>query len=272
MVPSENGILRINGAELYFEASGGGYPLFMLHGHLLDSGQWEDQFATFAGKYRVMRYDARGYGRSSLPPAPFAHHEDLYELMRALNITRAHLMGCSGGGATIMDFALVHPEMVSALVLVGAGISGYQPSGEIPQWWTDLSEARTSGNVERAVEISLRTFTDGRRTPEQVNPAVRERTRAMTARLFARPLVREAAQRMPEPPAVSRLSEFRIPTLAIVGGDDLPMLHEAADLITTNISGSRKVTIPDAGHHPNMEHPGIFNREVFSFLRDQLVA
>src|SRR5687767_3862126 len=99
MTHLQSGYADINGATLYYEVAGAGPPLIMLHGHLLDSGQWDDQFAAFAQRYRVIRYDARGFGRSSQPPAPFAHYEDLRGLMDALAVEHAYLMGCSGGGA-----------------------------------------------------------------------------------------------------------------------------------------------------------------------------
>lgn len=260
---------EINGANLYYEVAGAGHPLVMLHGHLLDSGQWDEQVAAFASAYQTIRYDARGFGQSALPPAPYTHHEDLYTLLRRLAIDHAYLMGCSGGGATILDFALTYPAMVDALILVGTGIGGYQPAGPPPPPLVAMGEALQSGNVALAVELSLQLFTDGpRRTPGQVNPQARERTRTMTAHLFARPPVPEALQQSIEPLALERLSAITAPTLVIVGAEDQPPLHEIADLVTAQIAGAQKVIIPDAGHHPNLEQPELFQQAVQTFLRN----
>ncbi len=259
---------QINGANLYYEVAGAGHPLIMLHGHLLDSGQWDDQVAAFAPHYQVIRYDARGFGQSSLPPAPYAHHEDLYTLLHHLGIDHAYLMGCSGGGATIIDFALTYPDMVDTLILVGTSIGGYQPAGPPPPPLLAMGEAMQNGDTTRAVELSLQLFTDGpRRTPEKVNPQARERTRAMTARLFARPAVPEAVQQSLEPPAIVRLSALTMPTLAIVGTEDQAPLHDIADLLTAQVAGAQKVVIPDAGHHPNLEQPELFQQVVQTFLQ-----
>ena len=65
MTPANKGFADINGASLYYEIGGEGQPLVMLHGHLLDSRQWDDQFAAFRANHLVVRYDARGYGQSS---------------------------------------------------------------------------------------------------------------------------------------------------------------------------------------------------------------
>lgn len=263
--------LTIGDSQVYYEVSGAGHPLVMLHGHLLDSGQWDDQVAAFAPHYQVIRYDARGFGQSSLPPAPYAHHEDLYTLLHHLGIDHAYLMGCSGGGATIIDFALAYPAMVDALILVGTSIGGYQPAGPPPPPLLAMGEAMQNGDTTRAVELSLQLFTDGpRRTPDQVNPQVRERTRTMTTRLFARPPVPEAVQQSIEPPAITRLSALRAPTLVIVGSEDQPPLHDIADLLTTQVVSAQRIVIPDAGHHPNLEQAGLFNQAVQQFLQKHL--
>jgi pimeloyl-ACP methyl ester carboxylesterase len=260
---------KINSATLYYEVAGAGHPLIMLHGHLLDSGQWDDQVTAFAPAYQTIRYDARGFGQSTLPPAPYTHYEDLYALLRHLGIDHAYFMGCSGGGATIIDFALTYPAMVDALILVGTGIGGYQPIGPPPPQLLAMGEAMQKGDTARAVELSLHVFTDGpRRTPDQVNPPARERTGAMTARLFARPPVPEAVQQSVEPLAITRLSALTPPTLVIVGGEDQAPLHDIADLLTAQVAGAQKAVIPDAGHHPNLEQPEIFHQVVQTFLQN----
>jgi pimeloyl-ACP methyl ester carboxylesterase len=261
----ERGFADVHGARLYYEAAGAGHPLVMLHGHLIDSGQWDDQFELFGRDYRVVRYDARGFGQSTNPPGPFAHYEDLHGLLAFLGIERAYLMGCSGGGAATIDFALAYPQMAGALILVGAGLSGYQ-FGEPPPLALEMRAAMERGDLERTVELSLQLWTDGEnRRPDQVNPAARERIRAMSTRLFAREDV-DASPTMLEPPAAGRLAEIAAPTLAIVGDKDVSRIREIADLVAAQVPRARKVVIPDAGHHPNMEHPTLFNRVVLDFM------
>jgi pimeloyl-ACP methyl ester carboxylesterase len=265
------GFAEVNGARLWYEDTGSGPALVMLHGMLIDSGQWDEQMATLARSYRVVRYDARGFGRSDLPAEPFSFSEDLLGLMRRLGIERASLMGCSGGGATAIDLALSNPEAVNALVLVGSGLAGYRffEGQEPPATVVEQVEARRRGDLERAVELGLQIWTDGeRRRPDQVNPVARERTREMMARFMARPAVPGAEPRWVEPPAISRLAEVGAPTLAIVGGDDWAPIHEIAGLVESQVPGARKVVIPDAGHHPNMEHPELFDETVLGFLRE----
>jgi pimeloyl-ACP methyl ester carboxylesterase len=260
------GFLEVNGARLWYEVAGSDPALVMLHGHLIDSGQWDDQFGYFARDYRVVRYDARGFGRSDKPAQPFAFHEDLRALLALLGIERAVLMGCSGGGATIINLALAYPGMARALVLVGSGVSGFQFPEPPPPKIVAMREAQERGDIDAAVELALQVWTDGeRRRPDQVDANARERTREMMKRLFSRPTV-AAEVRTLDPPAIARLSEIGVPALVVVGADDWEPIHEIADLLATGIPGSRKLLIPAAGHHPNMEHPALFNESVHEFL------
>lgn len=257
----------INNAHLSYELAGNGPAFVMVHGHLLDMHQWDNQFEHFSQNYQVLRYDARGYGDSTLPPEPFMHAADLHALLAELAIERMILMGCSGGGQACIDFALQYPHMIERVILVGTAITGFQPSGEISPILLAMWEAEERGATEEIIEHSLRVFTDGeRRTPEQVNPAVRERTRAMTAKLYARTQVPEAEERGFEPNAVARLEELGMPTLVVVGSEDTSLIQEIANLLVARIPHAEKFVIADAAHHPNMEHPAEFNGIVRAFL------
>jgi 3-oxoadipate enol-lactonase len=267
MLQSQSGNVEINGASLAYETAGAGPPLVMVHGHLLDQHQWDDQFQSFANDHQVVRYDARGFGRSSMPETAYNHAADLHGLMRFLDLEHAVLMGCSGGGATCIDVALQYPAMVDGLILVGTGIAGFQPSGPPPPSLLAMSEALKRGAIDEAVEYSLQLWTDGpRRTPDQVTQAARERTRAMTAQLFSRRPVEGAEQQTFVPDALARLGELRTPTLAIIGSEDNQMLHDIAEQIAAQNPNAQRVVIPDAGHHPNLEHPDSFEQIVRSFL------
>ena len=129
----ETGFAELNGTTLYYEVAGAGHPFVLVHGHLLDRSSWDEQFAVFAQRYRVIRYDQRGFGDSGLitKGEPYSDRQDLYELMKFLGIESAYLMGVSGGGALAIDFTLEHPEMVDALIPVTAGVSGFRPSEDV---------------------------------------------------------------------------------------------------------------------------------------------
>jgi 3-oxoadipate enol-lactonase len=181
--PVRTGFAELNGTTLYYEVAGAGHPFVLVHGHLLDRRSWDDQFAVFAGRYRVIRYDQRGFGDSGLitKGESYSDRQDLYDLLKFLGIENAYLMGVSGGGALAIDFTLEHPEMVDALIPVTAGVSGFLPTEEdkqkhpdVVRMYTSLNEAFERHDIARAVEISLALWTDGpSRLPRQAAPAVR---------------------------------------------------------------------------------------------------
>ncbi len=263
----------MNGARLWYEAAGTGHPLILLHGGLVDSGLWDPQFPVFAQHYRTIRYDLRGHGRSSdAGPEPYSHIDDLHALLGVLEIPQAHILGLSMSGAVVVDFTLAHPEIVTALLPVAAGLSGYEPkvepAPEIEQRFAEEEEALERGGVDEAVEISLQLWTDGtERTPEQVNPTVRERVRQMTTALYTRgdPPGPVRIER----PAAARLGGIRVPTLVIVGDQDLPNIREMADSLAAGIPSARQTIIPNKAHHLNLEQPEQFNRIVLDFLAEQ---
>jgi pimeloyl-ACP methyl ester carboxylesterase len=149
-------IANVNGTNLYYEVKGEGDHLVLVHDGLLGCRIWDDQLETFAQRYTVTRYDARGYRRSEAPSQAFSDVEDLHSLLRFLGVKKAHLVGSSNGGRVAVDFALQWPEMVTALVLVGPSLSGYRPSEDkLKRVSTNFSGAEV-GNVPRSVEAWLK--------------------------------------------------------------------------------------------------------------------
>jgi 3-oxoadipate enol-lactonase len=250
---------------LHYEIAGEGQPLVLVHGGLVNSGLWDDQFEVFAQRYRVLRYDVRGFGQSKSPTAYYSNHGDLRDLLDFLGISRAAVLGLSMGGAIAIDFALTYPDHVAALIPVAAGLGGYQVKDNSPLR-AELQEAYESGDKPRAVELSLRLWTDGsQRTPDQVDPVAREKIRAMTIHTFDLPDTENWLQPL-KPPAVDRLAEIRVPTLFVVGDQDVPDILDISDLIVTAVSGARKAVIAGTAHHLNVEKPDEFNRIVLEFL------
>ncbi len=103
--------VETDGARLYVETAGSGFPLVLVHGFSLDTRMWDDQFEHLAQDYHVIRYDMRGFGQSSLPTQEsYPHGEDLHALLVHLSVEAAYLVGQSMGGECVVDFALTYPE------------------------------------------------------------------------------------------------------------------------------------------------------------------
>jgi pimeloyl-ACP methyl ester carboxylesterase len=103
---------------------GKGRTIVLVHGGLVDSRVWDEQFKESAKRYRVIRYDLRGFGKSAEPSGPFSPIEDLHALLVFLKVEHATVVGGSLGGMIATDFALEYPRTVESLVLVGSGLRG----------------------------------------------------------------------------------------------------------------------------------------------------
>jgi pimeloyl-ACP methyl ester carboxylesterase len=219
----------------------------------------------------VIRYDMRGFGQSDVATGPVSRRDDLFQLLNHLGVDHAALVGCSASGEAILDLALEHPQMVTALVIVSAVPSGFELQGAPPRYVMEMVGAMQQSEVERASELQIRISVDGEfREPEQVDPAVRAQASAMN-RIAVKNgtfFIADAAPLNPlTPPAFGRLHEIDVPTLIIAGSLDSPEIVRAADIMAAEIKGAKKLIIPDTAHVPNMEQPEVFNQAVLSFLR-----
>ena len=255
----------INGARIYYEREGAGFPIIFLHAGVADSRMWEPQAAAFADRLDVIRPDLRGFGKSELPLTQWSPVEDLLELIDELGLKPVHLVGCSMGGAVAIDFALDHPDRISKLVLVGSAIGGFTFRPEHAHLFADAAAARKAGDLDALNEAMLYLFLDG---PDRPRGYVAEplRTLFLDMNGIAVRADLEHAPRAQNLLAFRRLHEITAPTMVIVGDKDVPTVLEAADLLADSIPHARTAVINDAAHLPNLEHPEVFNTLVMDFL------
>jgi pimeloyl-ACP methyl ester carboxylesterase len=257
-------------AKIYFQTAGAGPDLVFVHAGVSDSRMWEPQFDAFANRFRVLRYDHRGFGKSKMPDEPFTLRDDLLSVVRHVGLAKCVFVGCSMGGATVVDFALEHPEMVTALVLVGSGLSGLndpkQLSADAIKYWAEFLTLVRDKDVERAREMDAKYWIDGpSRDSAQVDPVYRTRARQLHRENFS--LDRFAHQEQPlQPPAIGRLREIAAPTLIVIGNHDSEDLVKLADRLASEIPNATLITVMNAAHLPSLEHPGQFNEILDNFL------
>ena len=179
---------------------------------ICDRRMWDDVWPDLARRYRVARFDMRGYGDSAVAAAPYAPHDDVVAVLDHLGFERAVLCGVSFGGAVELDVALAAPERVHALVLVCCSARGMPPPAELRAHHGRSRRSRGRGDIDVAVELELRIWVDGVGRPAPADPSVRERVRQMNRRAWERAL--EGAAPVPlDPPASQRLADIAPPTL-----------------------------------------------------------
>lgn len=118
--------------SLYYETVGRGAPVVLMHSALTDLRQWDPQIEALSAVAQVVRYDARGYGKSSDAETAFDPADDLIRLLDALDIESAALVGSSMGGSVALHAALTYPHRVNRVVLIGSGMFGFEASVQSP--------------------------------------------------------------------------------------------------------------------------------------------
>jgi 3-oxoadipate enol-lactonase len=269
----ESGVIECDGGALAWESAGEGPDVVFLHPGLWDGRTWDEQFGVFSRTYRVLRFDFRGYGRSSRlePGRPYSHVDDLAAVMDAASVERAALVGCSMGGSTAIDFALEHPSRVSALVLAASGLNAFddrltpQEEAELELLNAPVAEAMEAGDLERAEQARLRIWAPlgtrdeaGMRIMEIAFDNIHEMT------------MDESGRHEISPPAIERLEQVKAPTLVLPADKDPLVLRRLSAILAERIPDARLVQIPETDHVVNMRRPAEFDRIVLGFLGEVL--
>lgn len=261
-----SGIAEVNGTKLYYEMQGKGRTIVLIHGGLVDSRMWDDQFDAFAKRYRVIRYDLRGFGRSEFSMGPLSHIDDLYALLKFLKVEKATLVGLSLGGQVATEFTLEHPEMVEKLILSGSALRGSKYPRDPERLAIDKAAEDVGKEKAIAMWLDYRLFATGKK-----NAVFQRRMKEMLSDNFRTwgPTPAPIVWTWPKTPALERLGEIKKPTLVIVGDMDIPSIIAISDVLTEKIGGARKLVIKGVSHHLNMEKPKEFNRAVLDFMKEK---
>lgn len=259
----ESGYIEVDGGRIFYEAAGQGPVIVMIHDGLLHRETWNAQFSVFAKRYRAIRWDRRGYGRSTEPTKQFSQLDDLGSVIKALKIDRATLLACSAGGLLAIHFALDHPRIVSALVLVGPIVSGMEFSDHFASRG-DRGRPANDARIEQKIEYWAS------KDPWIMAPESAAARQKLKTLMTANPQnLMGAGQQFatwPDQPALPRLSQIKVPTLLVVGESDIPDVHAHVGAIQAGIAGSKRVVLNHSGHLPHIEVPDAFNEVVLGFL------
>jgi 3-oxoadipate enol-lactonase len=264
-----SGFVEIESGRAYYESAGAGPAVVLIHAGVAHSGMWDEQFNTFSEHFRTIRYDLRGFGKTESPSGAFSFRQDLRDLLKALGVDRAAVVGLSMGGQIAVDFTLEHPEMVSVLIPVAAGLSGFDGGrSEVEaELMSQMEAADEQKDFDLLNELELRLWTDGPgQRPDRVASEVRERVREMNAVALGHH--EEITSRRLDPPAAGRLGEIHVPTLVVVGDLDTRGVREACAALTNGIAGASQMVFPGVAHMVNLEMPEEFNRIVSNFLNN----
>jgi pimeloyl-ACP methyl ester carboxylesterase len=260
----ESGYVDVDGGKLFYDMAGQGPNIVLLHDGMVHREIWDEQFQVLARNYRVVRYDRRGFGKSSDPTLPYSHIDDLNRVFSQLKIDRAIIFGMSSGGGLAIDFTLKYPEKVVGLVLVGAVVGGLGYTAHMGTRGGHLIPLSERSDNQKLVKYYVmddpfEIYRENIQTKERVMKMIQPYT--LTDRGEG------IAVKRPDRMALGFLHEISVPTLILVGEFDIPDVHAHAGAINAGISGSSRLIIAGSGHLIPMEQPKLFNAAVANFLK-----
>lgn len=274
---AQEGFLLVEGGDsLYYESVGSGSAVVLLHDGTFHSIVWDHQVPTLSQQYKVIRYDRRGYGRSSQPDTSYSNAQDLSAVLDHLGVDKAVLVGSSTGGMLAAEYALSDRERITGLVLIGAIVSGLPHAQKfVDQAWSRVDPLLNSDRtaVLDPIPVSARNEVVRRHAedPHFISVgscAAKIWVQQTLSAHFENILNPTRWMKWLDPPLRERLSEIGVPTLILVGEDDHPELHAHAGAFQLALAGARRVLIADAAHLPQLERPEEVNRLILEFLQE----
>ena len=255
-----------NGIDIHHELSGPAEAPVVLLSNSLGTRleMWDAQLPALAQRYRVLRYDSRGHGRSTAPEGPYDIDllaEDALGLLDALGIERAHFCGLSMGGMVGQALAARHPERLRSLTLCSTAC--HMTPKEI--WDQRIQAVRQGGMAAIADAVVERWFTEGFRAEPSI---LVERVRQM---ILETPPHGYAAccGAIRDMDLRAAIGAIRLPTLIIMGAEDPATPPAKGEEIRERIAGARLEVIPDAAHLVNIEQDVAFDASLLAFLDHQ---
>lgn len=260
-------LLRLaKGVELWVHDSGAGKPALLLHGVGCCADDWIGPADYFRGRFRVIRLDARGHGRSSAPPGAWRLADfigDLVGILDRLQIEKAHVAGFSMGGLLAQGLAIAHPDRVEKLAIIAA------TTGRSAEEQTQVEERlafirSNSPGSYFDTHAAKRWFTqEFARTRPDVIAYARRVVSANHHESYVK-----AYEVLVESDLGPELRRIRHETLVLTGERDIGAGPKVARFIAGQIEGSHLIVLPRLRHHILLEAPELVGGIVREFFSD----
>jgi 3-oxoadipate enol-lactonase len=252
---------EINGQRIYYQDTGGeGVPLVLAHGFLMDRTMFDPQVEAFAGEYRLITWDQRGFGQTEFDSQPFSYWDsadDCLALLDHLQLDRAILGGMSQGGFVALRAALKAPARVAALILLGTQ-AGVEDPANVPVYQGMIDDWVTNGPSDELAAIVADIIV--------ADPVENQR---WIAKWKARPkgLIREPGRTLLERDDITdRLGEITAPAVVIHGTGDTAIPMDRAEALAAGLPGAADVIKVPGAHAANLTHPEEVNAAIGKFL------
>ncbi len=257
---SERFVVTRPGCDLAGERWPGGAPLLvLLHEGVSDRRGWRQVAQRLAPQVTVVAYDRRGYGESPVSTAPFTHADDLLAVLDREQAGQAWLAGASAGGGLALDAALLAPDRVAGLVLIGSAVSGAPDPAELDrdtQRFDELLDAAiAAGDQAEINRLETWLWLDGPSQPEgRVGGEARALALDMNAIILGNGDPEDSGGSGVN--AWQHLGEVGVPATVACGEFDVPFIAARSRDLATRLPHGRYEELPGMAHQPYLEDPG----------------
>lgn len=231
-------VFKHNNGDINYTITGEGDPIVLIHGFGLDSRIWQKQVEELSKTNKVITYDLRGFGKSSIPTQRYSHSEDLNELLKELNIQNPIIVGHSFGGEIAGEYALKFPNEVNSLVLISPSLRGVKPNSEF-EIYRELGKAKDIEGLRKRI-LEKPTFKDFPEGSEEME-LIKEIVNDYSGFHFTEEDPREHIEGNQE------IMNIQCPVDILIGERDEEVQKEVAMKFKDEIGLDAKV-IPDCGH------------------------
>jgi len=267
-------IARVNGVELYYEVSGSGEPLVLVHGSWGDHHNWDPVVAPLAESFRVVTYDRRGHSaseRSAKQGSVFEDADDLAALSDHLELGPAHIAGNSFGAVIVLRAATRRPDIFQSLIAhepplfpLLAGTELEPALAEVRRRIGAVVELLEASDHAGAARRFVETIAFGPGAwDEQLTPEMRETFITNAPTWLDEVRDRDALQM-----DLDALSRFDKPALLTSGTESAPFFGPVADIVAERLPKTERITIDGADHVPHISVPARYVELVRTFARE----
>ncbi|MBO9566812.1 MAG: alpha/beta hydrolase [Niastella sp.] len=266
-----SGSIQAGNFLVYYQRTGYGQPLVLLHAGLQDHAMWDEQVKALSTAYEVITPDLPYHGRTTGADTNLLACDVIRVLLDSLRIQQVSIGGSSIGCMVAQDFVIAYPDRVDKAIFVSPSIN----AKDLPA--DSLSKARYSlfmqayekKDTVKAARAFTKIWATGLRDeqPDSVRARVELQVFNTTLANLRHYKMGTGPRLQTSPPAFERLSSITKPVLIIDGDKDLPFISYCAGILEKQVPGAVRKTIPGTAHMLNMEKPALFNDLLLSFLK-----
>lgn len=262
----EKDFLTIKDHKIYYEVTGNGEPILLIHGGYLSLDIWKEQI-KFLNKngFKTIVFDDLGHGQTINGKEPLFGYQIIDELIKKYKIEKINIIGLSWGSMLALDFALIHPDNINKLILISPGRNGWQyfQDAKAEDNYKKRQLAKNLGDKKAFVEYFQKNWTDG---PNQNSNRIPKTIREKIENILLKTVENHWNEDWSTLSTETKWSSIKAETLLLTGDLDAIDILQIAKLYSIEIKNSKWIEIKNSAHTINIEKPKKVNRIILKFL------